>query len=57
MKTARVISLVVCLVGAVTGYASGARADDCSLATDAAIAQAKVPHADTHVTTALGKPP
>jgi hypothetical protein len=57
MKTTSVISLVVCLAVAVAGYASGARADDCSLATDAAIAQAKVPHADTHVTTVPGKPP
>lgn len=51
------ISLAVCLAGAVAGYAPGAWADDCSLAADAAIAQAKVPHADTHVTTAPGKPP
>jgi hypothetical protein len=57
MKTARAISLVVGLAGAVVGYASGARADDCSLAMDAALAQAKVPHAVTHVTTAPGKPP
>jgi hypothetical protein len=57
MKTTRAILLVVGLAGAVAGYAAGARADDCSLATDAAIAQAKVPHSDTHVTTAPGKPP
>jgi hypothetical protein len=34
-----------------------AHADDCALAMNAAIAQAKVPHADSHVSTAPGKPP
>jgi hypothetical protein len=43
--------------GALAAATSGARADDCALALAAAIAQAKVPHADTHVTTPPGKPP
>jgi outer membrane lipoprotein-sorting protein len=45
-------SCAVVLAGGVLAAASpGARADDCALALAAAIAQAKVPHADTHVTT------
>jgi hypothetical protein len=38
------------------GILSEAKADDCSAVLDAAIAQAKVPHAATHLTTQPGKP-
>jgi hypothetical protein len=47
---------VVCLAGGILAGTVGARADDCSLAVDATIAQAKVPHAVSHVMTAPGKP-
>lgn len=47
---------VVCLAGGLFTGAVGARADDCALAVDAAIAQAKVPHAVSHVMTPPGKP-
>jgi hypothetical protein len=51
------LSCLVCLAAGILAVATSARADDCTLATNAAIAQAKVPHADTHVTTLPGKPP
>jgi hypothetical protein len=58
MKILQTMSIcLVGLAGGVLSTASSAWADDCALATDAAIAQAKVPHADTHVTTESGKPP
>jgi hypothetical protein len=59
MKIMRVVSLccVSCLAGGLLAGASAAWADDCGLALAAAIAQAKVPHADTHVTATPGKPP
>jgi hypothetical protein len=59
MKIMRAISLscVVCLAGGILAGATGAWADDCDLASAAAIAQWKTPHADTHVTTIPGNPP
>jgi hypothetical protein len=59
MKITRgvLLACVVCLAGGGVAGIPGARADDCGLASAAAIAQAKVPHAVTHVTAALGKPP
>jgi hypothetical protein len=58
MRITRAVSfsLIVCLAGGILASIPDARADDCSATTDAAIAQAKVPHADTHVMTAPGKP-
>jgi hypothetical protein len=51
----------VCWVAGVVGLvllgSATARADDCDRALAAAIAQAKVPHAVTHVMTMEGKPP
>jgi hypothetical protein len=57
MYTMRVISIcsAACLVAAVLVGSGVARADDCLAASDSAIAQAKVPHADTHVTIEPGK--
>ena len=59
MKTVRPVlfACAVCLAGGVLAGVSNARADDCTVIPDAAIAGAKVPHAVTHVTTAPGKPP
>ena len=48
---------VVCLVGGALLGSPGARADDCDLAFAAGIAQAKLPHAVSHVMTMEGKPP
>jgi hypothetical protein len=56
IKRAVSLSCVVFLAGGVLTGIPVARADDCTLASDAAIAQAKVPHAVKHVTTAPGKP-
>jgi len=58
MKIMRAISIsrMVLLAGGVLAVIPGARADDCTLASTAAIAQAKVPHAVTQVMTAPGKP-
>src|ERR1700678_3730771 len=55
MKTPRALS-ISSAVGLALGVfgASAARADDCDLAASAAIAQAKVPHAATHVTNIAG---
>ena len=53
MMRAILFSCVVCLT---VGVAVSARADDCALALTAAIAQAKTPHAVTHVTAAPGRP-
>jgi hypothetical protein len=50
------ISCFACLALEAFGVPS-ARADDCELATAAAIAQAKVPYATTHVTTVEGEAP
>jgi hypothetical protein len=59
MKIMRAVSLfcIVCLVGGVLAGIPGARADDCDVVPGAAAAQAKLPHAVTHVTTLPGKPP
>jgi hypothetical protein len=56
MKTPRALS-ISSAVGLALGVfgVSAARADDCDLAASAAIAQAKVPHAATHVTTIAGE--
>jgi hypothetical protein len=50
------LSCVVFLAGGVLTGIPVAWADDCTLASDAAIAQAKVPHAVTRVMTVPGKP-
>jgi len=50
------ISRVICLVCIAFGSSPVAWADDCLQASEAAIAQAKVPHAVTHVMTEPGKP-
>lgn len=57
MKIMRDVSLCLCLMGTALFCSPGALADDCTPATEAAIAQAKVPHGVTHVMTAPGKPP
>lgn len=60
MKIMRAVSIscVVCLSGSGLAGTQSARADDCALvATDAWIAQAKLPHATTHVMSVPGKPP
>jgi outer membrane lipoprotein-sorting protein len=46
----------VCLVSLALMLPPRARADDCSVATDAAMAQVKVPHAVTHMMTMPGQP-
>jgi hypothetical protein len=58
VKIKRAVSLsgVVFLAGVVVAGIPVAWADDCTLASDAAIAQAKVPHAVTRVTSVPGKP-
>jgi hypothetical protein len=58
MRIVGVISMygVICLAGMIAGP-QAARADDCDVASVAAIAQAKVPHAVTHVMTKTGEPP
>jgi hypothetical protein len=58
MKTSRALSIcsAVGLALGVSGI-TAARADDCDLATSAAIAQAKVPHAATHMTSIAGAAP
>jgi hypothetical protein len=56
ISSALSISRFACLALAAFGIPS-ARADDCELATAAAIAQAKVPYATTHVTTVEGEAP
>jgi len=59
VKITRAVS-ISCLAGLAGGLLGGgpaARADDCALAFAATIAQAKVPHAVTHVTAPAGKPP
>lgn len=55
MKTLHSVSIAFCLASGVFAGAAAASADDCDLATSAAIAQAKVPHATTHVTTIPGE--
>ena len=50
------ISCFACLALEAFGVPT-ARADDCELATAAAIAQARVPYATTHVTTVAGQAP
>jgi hypothetical protein len=45
-----------CLAGLTLMFSPSAWSDDCSLATDAAIAQVKVPHGVTHVMAVPGKP-
>jgi hypothetical protein len=59
MKIVRAVSLfcIVCLAGGVLAGIPGARADDCDVVPGAAVAQARLPHAVTHVTNAPGKPP
>jgi hypothetical protein len=59
MSSTRALAIccLVWLVGGVLGGCPGARADDCDLASTAAIAQAKVPHAITHVMIAPGQSP
>lgn len=58
MKILRAVSIscFACLAFKTFGVPA-ARADDCELATAAAIAQAKVPYATTHVTTVAGEAP
>lgn len=53
MDTLRASTIAV--VSSLVFGALAAKADDCALATAAAIAQAKVPHASTHVTTVPGE--
>jgi outer membrane murein-binding lipoprotein Lpp len=50
------VSRVAFLAILLSGGLSEAKADDCATALNAAVAQAKVPHAVTHVTTPSGKP-
>ena len=58
MKTLRALSISSAVGLALGVFGSpAARAGDCDLATSAAIAQAKVPHAATHVTTIAGEAP
>lgn len=59
MYTMRAISIysAACLAAAVVVGSGTARADDCAAASNSAIAQAKVPHADTHTMTEPGKAP
>lgn len=59
MNTLRAISIwsSVGLAAAVLAGPRTVRADACAAAIDAAIAQAKVPHADMHVTTMPGQAP
>jgi hypothetical protein len=55
MKTSRALSISSAFGLALGVFGvSAARADDCDLAASAAIAQAKVPHAATHVTNVAG---
>jgi hypothetical protein len=59
VKITRAVSMS-CLAGLAGGLLARvpeARADECALAYAASIAQAKVPHAVTHVTERPGKPP
>jgi hypothetical protein len=48
---------VAVLAGGVLAGSPAARADDCDLSANAAIAQAKVPHGVTHVVNVPGSPP
>jgi hypothetical protein len=57
MKIMHDLSMSICLAGALLAWSPPTWADDCTSASDAAIAQAKVPHAVTHMMTRAGKPP
>jgi hypothetical protein len=57
MKIMRALSICICVAGGILAGSPGVLADDCTPASEAAVAQAKVPHAVTHVMTVPGKSP
>jgi hypothetical protein len=57
MKIMGALSMCLCVTGGILGGSPGALAGDCAQASEAAVAQAKVPHTVTHVMTAPGKSP
>ena len=57
MKIMGAISICICVAAGILAASPSALADDCAQASEAAVAQAKVPHSVTHVMAAPGKPP